>query len=63
VHWHKEVVKVALALLQGGWVAEGALVVWHWPLGSAHHTQIVVAVWVYRAQEGILGGEASSGSN
>jgi hypothetical protein len=63
VHWHKEVVKVALALLQGGWVAEGALVVWHWPLGGAHHTQIVVAVWVYRAQEGILGGEASSGSN
>ena len=42
----QEVVQVALALLQGGGMAEGALVVGDGPLGGAHHAQVVVAVGV-----------------
>ena len=42
----QEVIKVALALLERGGVAEGTLVVGDGPLGSAHHSQVVVAVGV-----------------
>ena len=46
VHGDQEVGKVALALLQGGRVAEGSLVVGDWPLGGAHYTQVVVHIGV-----------------
>ncbi len=46
VDWHEEVVQVALSLLKGGGVSEGSLVVGDWPLGGAHHSQVVVAVGV-----------------
>jgi hypothetical protein len=59
VEGHQEVVEVALALLKGSGVAEGALVVGNGPLGGAHHTQVVVHVGVDAAQEGVLAGEAS----
>ena len=45
----QEVVEVALALLKGGGMAEGALVVGNGPLGSAHNSKVVVAVRVDRA--------------
>lgn len=56
----QEMVQVALALLQGGGVAEGALVVGDGPLWGAHDSQVMVAVRVDGAEEGVLGGEASS---
>lgn len=60
VNGDQEVVEVALALLEGGGVAEGALVVGHGPLGGAHHSQVVVAVRVDGPEESVLGSEASS---
>ncbi len=57
VHGDEEMVQVALALLKGGGVAEGALVVGYGPLGGAHHSQVVVAVGVDRTEESVLGGE------
>ena len=50
-------VQVALALLQGCGVAEGALVVGNGPLWGAHHSQVVVAVGVNRTEQSVLGGE------
>ena len=38
-------------------MAEDSLVVGDGPFGSAHHSQVVVQVWVDAAQEGVLGGE------
>jgi len=57
VHGDEEMVQVALALLKGGGVAEGALVVGDGPLGGAHHSKVVVSVGVDRTKESILGGE------
>lgn len=58
VQRHVHVVQVAIDLLGRGWVSEGALVVGNGPLGGAHDSEVVVAVGVDRAQEGVLGGEA-----
>jgi hypothetical protein len=56
------VVQVALALLEGSGVAEGALVVWHGPLGGAHDSQVVVEVGVNAAEEGVLASETLGGN-
>ena len=53
-----EVPQVALALFESSRVSEGSLVVGNGPLGGGHHSQLVVAVGVDRAEESVLG-EAS----
>ena len=52
---HEEVAKVAFIPLQVGRVAERALIVRNGPLGSGHHTQVVVPVGVNAGDESVLG--------
>ena len=54
VQGHEEVVQVALALLERGGVAEGALIVRHGPLRGAHNAQVVVVVRVQTRQSRVL---------
>ena len=46
VHVHQEVAEVSIGSVQIRRVAEGTLVVGHWPGGRAHYSQVVVPVRV-----------------
>ena len=56
-----EVIEVSFSVFERSWVSELSLVVGHWPLGSAHHSQLVVPVWVNAAEKSVLGGKGRPG--